>query len=96
MFKLVAECSHTFTDNLEQQAKKAPYEVEMKSLFERYANDVIAKCIFGVSIDSIKDPENEFYKTSLKATDFPLIAQLIFIATTTYPRFAKVQDNTLQ
>ncbi|XP_018355275.1 PREDICTED: cytochrome P450 9e2-like [Trachymyrmex septentrionalis] len=36
-------------------------DVNMKDVFDRYTNDVIALCIYGMKIDSIRDPTNKFY-----------------------------------
>ncbi|KAK9296526.1 hypothetical protein QLX08_009476 [Tetragonisca angustula] len=33
----------------------------MKSLLTKYTNDVIASCVYNVSIDSVKEPNNVFY-----------------------------------
>jgi hypothetical protein len=35
MFKVMAECSHSFMNKLEEKANGAPLEVEVKSLFEK-------------------------------------------------------------
>jgi len=32
-------------------------DVNMKDVFDRYTNDVIALCIYGMKIDSIRDPQ---------------------------------------
>lgn len=66
------------------------YLVALKLLNFRYANDIIAKCVYGVSIDSLKDPVNEFYKMSMSSTEFSLMTQLKFLATSALPMFSKV------
>lgn len=35
--------------------------MEMKGIFTRYTNNIIATCTFGVNVDSMKNPKNEFY-----------------------------------
>jgi cytochrome P450 family 9 len=42
----------------------------MKDAFTRYTNDVIASATFGLKVNSLEDPENEFYKTGKNATTF--------------------------
>lgn len=44
-------------------------EAEMKDIFTRYTNDVIANTAFGVECDSLQDPTNEFYLMGEKVTD---------------------------
>lgn len=34
---------------------------EMKDLLTRYANDVIATCAFGVNVNSVEIPNNDFF-----------------------------------
>ncbi|XP_018363633.1 PREDICTED: cytochrome P450 9e2-like [Trachymyrmex cornetzi] len=36
-------------------------DVNMKDIFDRYTNDVVALCIYGMKIDSIRNPTNKFY-----------------------------------
>ncbi|XP_015177200.1 PREDICTED: cytochrome P450 9e2-like [Polistes dominula] len=69
MFKLMNECAIDFTDYLSKMptSKKT---LEMKDVFTRYTNDVIATCAFGISINSMKDPNNDFYINGRKATNF--------------------------
>ncbi|XP_011705770.1 PREDICTED: cytochrome P450 9e2-like, partial [Wasmannia auropunctata] len=50
--------------------------MEMKDVFARYTNDVIATCVFGISVDSMKNPENEFYVYGKEATSFNSTALL--------------------
>jgi cytochrome P450 family 9 len=35
--------------------------IEWKDFYTRYTNDVIATAAFGISVDSLKQPTNEFY-----------------------------------
>ncbi|XP_044272812.1 cytochrome P450 9e2-like [Tribolium madens] len=45
-------------------------QFEMKDIFTRFTNDVIASSAFGVEFDSLREPENEFYLMSKAVTDF--------------------------
>lgn len=44
-------------------------EADMQDAFTRYTNDVIASSVFGIEVDSLKDPNNEFYVRGRQATD---------------------------
>ena len=44
--------------------------VEMKDLFTRYTNDVIAMAAFGIECDSLSNPKNEFYVMGRDVTNF--------------------------
>uniref|UniRef100_A0A0K8TT67 Putative cytochrome n=1 Tax=Tabanus bromius TaxID=304241 RepID=A0A0K8TT67_TABBR len=65
MFDLVAACCKQIVENFKEDYKKAGSEksYDAKDILSRYTNDVIASCAFGLKVDSIKDPENDFYKT---------------------------------
>lgn len=60
--------------------EEAIVEIEMQDIFTRYTNDVIATSVFGADVDSLKDPNNEFYLKGREATDltkFPTNIKLI-------------------
>ncbi|KAL0100764.1 hypothetical protein PUN28_019266 [Cardiocondyla obscurior] len=80
MFKLMSSCGADFASYLAQLPPDQRV-MEMKEVFTRYTNDVIATCAFGVSVDSMKDPKNEFYVYGREATTFnttALIKMYIF------------------
>lgn len=60
MFLQMSECAKRFAHHLSKLPEKER-EMEMKALLTRYTNDVIAACIYGVNVDSIKEPRNVFY-----------------------------------
>ncbi|XP_023721087.1 cytochrome P450 9e2 isoform X3 [Cryptotermes secundus] len=66
MFVLLSECCQNFVHFLEQcyqqtQQNECKIEKEMKDFYTRYTNDVIATAAFGIGVDSLKQPTNEFY-----------------------------------
>lgn len=70
MFTLISECSQQFTEYFVKEAEKEKGKctLEMKDIFTRYTNDVIATCAFGIKCDSLKDKTNEFYTTGKEIT----------------------------
>ena len=68
MFDLVSKCGIKFAEHL--ATRPQPNEVELKDNFTRYTMDVIASAAFGISVDSLKEPNNEFYVMGLEATTF--------------------------
>ncbi|XP_053685840.1 probable cytochrome P450 9f2 [Sabethes cyaneus] len=74
MFGLVAECCQSTSNFLlaEAQAGKT-LELEMKDLFSKFCNDVIAIVAFGVKVDSMRDSENEFYRKGKQMLNFQSI-----------------------
>nr|XP_023018113.1 cytochrome P450 9e2-like isoform X1 [Leptinotarsa decemlineata] len=60
MFLLISDCSEKFVKHFVENNENC-IEIEMKNIFTRFTNDVIATTAFGVEVDSMKQPNNEFY-----------------------------------
>ncbi|XP_053996985.1 cytochrome P450 9e2-like [Hylaeus anthracinus] len=75
MFGLVSKCSYQFVDYLYNHPECCT-RVEAKETFTRYATDVIATTAFGISVNSLKDRDNEFYKTGVDAANFTGVFRL--------------------
>ncbi|KAJ8955212.1 hypothetical protein NQ317_001065 [Molorchus minor] len=45
----------------EKRQRRHNYVFEMKNVFTRFGNDVIATAAFGISVNSLDKPNNEFY-----------------------------------
>ncbi|XP_018404187.1 PREDICTED: cytochrome P450 9e2-like [Cyphomyrmex costatus] len=73
MFQLISECAVNFSEYL-LNVPSDKRVMEMKDIFTKYANDVIASCAFGIDVDSMRNPENDFYIFGKKATNFDTIA----------------------
>lgn len=56
MFQLVVDCAEEHSDILFNEAKSnsKPFVPELKELFTRYTNDVIATAAFGIKVSRIK------------------------------------------
>lgn len=90
MFELVINCSEDMKNHLMEQSQSERVLVEMKDLFTRFANDVIATCAFGVQINSLKDRDNEFYEMGKTVTNFGGLNSLKFLGFTTVPWIMKL------
>ncbi|KAL0100765.1 hypothetical protein PUN28_019267 [Cardiocondyla obscurior] len=73
MFHLIYECAVNFSEYL-MHVPSDERVMEMKDVFTRYANDVIATCGFGINVDSMREPDNDFYVYGKKASTFGLIS----------------------
>ncbi|XP_069676312.1 cytochrome P450 9e2-like [Periplaneta americana] len=81
MFVLVSECCQQFVRYLEDSSQHPHHEgykieqdgdtliLELKDFYTRYTNDVIATTAFGIGVDSLKQPKNEFYMMGQDATN---------------------------
>ncbi|XP_035722241.1 LOW QUALITY PROTEIN: cytochrome P450 9e2-like [Vespa mandarinia] len=89
MFKLMNECGADFADFLLKMPKDKK-TIEMKDVFTRYTNDIIATCAFGISMNSMKNPQNEFYVLGRDATNFDGIKSLKFFLIRSFPNIVKL------
>lgn len=69
-------------------------ELDCKDCTSRYANDVIASCVFGIKINSCVDVHNKFYKMGKTLASFNLNQMLVFFYLGVFPTLAKVTINT--
>ncbi|KAL0270759.1 UNVERIFIED_CONTAM: hypothetical protein PYX00_008058 [Menopon gallinae] len=106
MFTLINKCGTQMTDYvdsvIQQQmdtghpdslgsfTDKDMAVLEFKNFFRRFANDVIATSAFGVQVDSLKDPDNEFYRMGGKVVNLTGLVWLKFILCFTFPTLMKV------
>ncbi|KAJ4428799.1 Cytochrome P450 9e2 [Periplaneta americana] len=109
MFTLITECGEQLGDFLKTciKDKNMPVEgckieregdvlvVEMKDLFTRYTNDVIATSAFGIGCDSLKKPKNEFYEMGRDVTNFGGLRSLIFFGLMLSPKLMKLLNLKL-
>ncbi|KAI4501173.1 hypothetical protein M0802_003546 [Mischocyttarus mexicanus] len=87
MFKLMNECGVDFTNYLSKMPKEEK-TLDMKDVLTRYTNDVIATCAFGISINSMRDRNNDFYVNGRKATNFEGFKSFFFVLIQTFPFIA--------
>ncbi|EDS37258.1 cytochrome P450 9b1 [Culex quinquefasciatus] len=69
MFELVIECCESVTQFQLKQSKNIQ-TVEVSEMYKRFSTDVIASCAFGVSLDSFRDPDNDFYRNGKQMMRF--------------------------
>ncbi|KAF2885753.1 hypothetical protein ILUMI_20420, partial [Ignelater luminosus] len=90
MFGLISDCAQRFVQYFEEQGKKTTI-VEMKDVFTRFTNDVIATSAFGVTCNSLKDRENEFYLMGKEMINFSGFSRILSLLTIFMaPRLSKI------
>ncbi|XP_012253053.2 cytochrome P450 9e2-like [Athalia rosae] len=89
MFEVVSRCAIDFTDYLAAQDPQ-PEELNMKETFSRYTLDVIATTAFGLSTNSMRDRDNEFYKIGKEVSNFTGLKLLKFFVMRSFPWLAKL------
>ncbi|KAF5291525.1 hypothetical protein FQR65_LT01838 [Abscondita terminalis] len=86
MFPLIVECAEEFTQCFQKQKSE---EFDMKDIFSRFTNDVIATTAFGLKCNSLRDKNNEFYLMGKKLTTFTASTFFILNFTAVFPKLAK-------
>ncbi|XP_055696966.1 probable cytochrome P450 9f2 isoform X2 [Phlebotomus papatasi] len=78
MCDLIVEIGVQMAEFLQKEAKdKGPQTYEMKDLFSRVSNDVIATCAFGINVDSLKHKSNDFYLAAKVLSDFSSVGKVL-------------------
>lgn len=90
ILQLVTECTQRAAGILLSDARKGPLEMDMKELCSRITTDVIASAVFGISINSLKDRDNEFFTISQQLINQTGVwAGIRFFFVTGFPRLAR-------
>ncbi|KMQ83698.1 cytochrome p450 9e2 [Lasius niger] len=94
MFALLSEYAVNFSESLSTLPVDKS-DIDMKDLFTKYTNDIIARCVYGIKIDSIKDPTNKFYVYGKDAvgTSGTRVAKFIFFRT--FPKLWRILNLKL-
>lgn len=79
MFELLADCAEEIVSSLRKSTETDKDKLirEMKDFFTCYTNDVIATCAFGVKVNSIEDPKNDFYVAGKQISNFGSFKQMV-------------------
>lgn len=89
MFTLMTECARDFATFL-STSSAVNSDMDMKDIFARYTNDVIATCAFGIKVDSMKNPTNKFYAYGKEATSFIGLRSAKFLFLRTFPELSRI------
>lgn len=64
--------------------------LELKDFYTRYTNDVIATAAFGIGVDSLKQPTNEFYMMGQDLTNMGGFRAFKWLAYVSMPKLMQV------
>jgi cytochrome P450 family 9 len=59
--------------------------LEVKDLFTKFTNDVIATAAFGIQCNTLQNPDNEFYRMGKEFMRFSIQKLIVFIGYTWIP-----------
>lgn len=91
MFDVINESCQGFVKYFEEQ-KSDLLILELKDTYTRFTNDIIASTAFGITCDSLRNRNNEFYEMGKAITNFSgILNNVKLLLMLTFPRLAKVK-----
>lgn len=94
LFQLILKVSDDFINYFDNHSDITNM-IDVKDAFTRYTNDVIATSAFGISVDSMKNRENEFYLRGKDATNLTGTRRILkFMAGIIFPRLMRLAGQT--
>ncbi|XP_012526853.1 cytochrome P450 9e2-like [Monomorium pharaonis] len=90
MFELMSQCAENFVNFVATESGKTGKTYNMKDILSRYANDTVATCAFGISIDSFKNPNNEFFVLARKSMTIDAWVSFKFFMNRSFPSLANL------
>jgi len=79
MYEFIQQCADNLTNFIVTDAGENGKTYDIKNIMNRYTNDVVASCAFGINVDSFNNPDNEFYLIGRKAITFEGLAVKMLI-----------------
>lgn len=91
MHELIARYTEEFVATLKDvNANDQSHIYESKKLIAQYASDIIATTAFGIEMNTLKDPDNEFFKVGTEIANFDFWAGLKFMGCLNFPALMRV------
>lgn len=101
MHDLMSNCIEKNVESIKSSGNSNQFEA--KQLVRRFLVDLMATCMYGIEVNSFKEPENDFYKVSSKTNLFrPFSSALKILGNHLMPSLMKklkvklVDDKTLE
>nr|AAZ94269.1 cytochrome P450 [Leptinotarsa decemlineata] len=86
MFGLISECADDYV-SFYLEKNQDVIDVELRDTITRFTNDAIATTAYGIKVDSLRNPANDFYVKSRKAFTLSSFLALKFFSTLLLPTF---------
>lgn len=90
MLSLVGECAKRFSEEILRQTNGQDKVYDIKDLMYRYVSDTIATAAFGLEVDSLREPENEFFRMGQKVSNFGGVQGFKFMGFANMPALMKL------
>ncbi|XP_063915540.1 cytochrome P450 9e2-like [Zophobas morio] len=95
IFTLISQNGEQFVNHFLKKDEKL-ITVEMRDIFTRFTNDIIASAAFGIECDSLSNRNNEFYLMGKETTNFSGFRKIFsFFLIMLIPKVAKLLKMTM-
>ncbi|XP_050078000.1 probable cytochrome P450 9f2 [Anopheles maculipalpis] len=89
MFALVAKSAGDAMERLVVFSRGKPFTMELRDLYSKLGNDAMTSISFGVEVDSLTDPDNEFFLKGKRLAKVDGLPGLKMLMTTILPGLFK-------
>uniref|UniRef100_A0ABD2VXW0 Cytochrome P450 n=1 Tax=Trichogramma kaykai TaxID=54128 RepID=A0ABD2VXW0_9HYME len=93
MFAAMRDCCEACVDHVARLPERERLKIDTKDVFTRLTNDTIARCSFGLKVDSLKEPDNQFYVLGRKGTDSNKFSSAKFALGSFFPGLMKLVED---
>lgn len=91
MFQFITDYCQKANDTVKEiVGSTGAKEVDIRDIFNKYSNDIIASCAFGWEMNVLRDGENEFYRQAKHMTHLNTWQWVKFMMFSSFPRLAKI------
>ena len=70
MYESIVFCAKNFVEYLSELPQSERNKMPTKELMQKFTSNVIGTCIFGIEVDSLKNPDDQFYLHACEAFEF--------------------------
>lgn len=90
MLSLVGETAQRFVKQLESDLAGRRRVINVLDVARHYSSDTIASAAFGLDVNSLANPDCEFFKMGIDVSDFSGLQSLKFLGYTSFPSLMKL------
>ncbi|XP_038104998.1 cytochrome P450 9e2 isoform X2 [Culex quinquefasciatus] len=89
MLELMINYCEQGVESIARMVHENAMDLEMKDLFTKFSNDIIASCAFGIEVNSLENHKNQFYTNACALTRMNGIQGLKFLGYISIPKAMK-------
>jgi cytochrome P450 family 6 len=88
MFKTVLDTAHLLDKFLDKRAERSEV-IEVKEVMARFTTDVIGSCAFGIDVNSLDNPDSEFFKMGKASVEHSTLEMICMMLGVFFPEISE-------